>query len=160
MGSGVSGSYGSINNSQSQPYSTSYGVTSDMLQFDINRGVYDGKYDINPTARNINESIIGDYIVSSDFSKVLTYVIDMNDNIIIANRNGNGYNGKATPHPTLIGGENPRVKMAGMLHIKEGKIEKYDYNSGHFKPNIESMKVAEKVFGKLSSKLFVGGKKK
>lgn len=160
MGSGVSGSYSSISDSQSQPFAPSYGVTGDMLEYDKNRGVYDGKYDKNPTARNINDSIKGDYIEGPNFKKDLTYVIDMEGNIIIANRNGNGFDGKATPHPTLIGGENPKVQMAGILHVKDGKIESYDNHSGHFKPNIKSMKVADDAFAKLPSKLFKGGKKK
>jgi len=159
MGSGVSGNYNSTTE-KSQDYAKDYSVTPDMLQYDISRGVYDGKYDINPTARKISDSIHGEFIESSTFDKSLTYVVDMNGNIIIANRNGNGFNGKATPHPTLIGGENPRVQMAGILHISGGKIVSYDNHSGHYKPNIQSMKVAEEAFGKLPSYLFKGGKKK
>ena len=84
----------------------------------------------------------------------------MSGNIIIGERNGNGYNGKATPHPTLIGGENPRVQMAGILTVENGKIVSYNHMSGHFKPNIKSMDAAHKAFGRLPSYLFKGGKKK
>ena len=90
---------------------------------------------------------------------VLTYVIDMDDNIIVAERNGNSFGGKATPHPTLIGGKNPRVKFAGILHLNGGKIISYDHMSSHYKPNIKSMNVAKKAFRKLPSYLFKGGKK-
>ena len=160
MGSGISGNYiGTRPTETSQPYSSSYNVTSEMLQFDINRGVYDGTYEKNPTARNIYDAINGEYIISSKRDKYLTYVIDMNDNIIVAERNGNGFNGKATPHPTLIGGKDPKVKMAGILHLNNGKIVGYDHMSGHYKPNIKSMDIAKKAFGKLPSYLFKGGKK-
>lgn len=84
----------------------------------------------------------------------------MSGNIIIGERNGNGYNGKATPHPTLIGGENPRVQMAGILTVENGKIVSYNHMSGHFKPNIKSMDAAHKAFGRLPRYLFKGGKKK
>ncbi len=83
----------------------------------------------------------------------------MDGNIIVAERNGNGFKGKGTPHPTLVGGKNPRVKMAGILHLDKGKIVSYDNMSGHFKPNIKSMDVAMKAFDKLPSYLFKGGKK-
>ncbi len=160
MGSGISGNYsGTKPIESSQIYAESYGVTPEMLQFDINRGVYDGTYEKNPTAQKIEDVINGEYIISESRDRYLTYVIDMNDNIIVAERNGNGFKGKATPHPTLIGGKNPRVKMAGILHLDKGKIVSYDNMSGHFKPNIKSMDVAKKVFDKLPSYLFKGGKK-
>lgn len=160
MGSGISGNYsGTLE--MSQPYSLSYEVCKDMLEFDIARGVYvNGTYEKNSTAKNIYDVINGEYIISNKRNKTMTYVIDLNDNIIVAERNGNGFNGKATPHPTLIGGKNPRVKMAGILHLKDGKILSYDNMSGHFKPNIKSMKVAKEAFGKLPDYLFDGGKKK
>lgn len=44
-----------------------------------------------------------------------------------------------------------------------GKIHSRDDRSGHFKPNIKSMKYADEAFGKLSKEIFVknfnGGKK-
>ena len=159
MGSGISSNYsGTIVNSQ--PYAKSYSVTPEMMQFDIDRGVYNGSYEKNPTAKNINDVIVGEYIISDTRDRYLTYVIDMNDNIIVGERNGNGFNGKATPHPTLIGGKNPKVKMAGLLFIEKGKITGYNHMSGHYKPNIRSMDIARKAFNKLPNYLFKGGKKK
>ena len=159
MGSGVTGNYsGTIE--KSQTYAKSYGVTDEMKQFDINRGVYDGKYDKNPTAKNILDAVNGEYLFSKDKTKNYTYVIDLDGNIIIGERNGNSFTGKATPHPTLIGGENPKVKMAGILHVENGKIVSYDHMSGHYKPNIKSMKEADKAFSKLPDYLFKGGRKK
>ncbi len=161
MGSGISGSYsGTKPTEASQQYAKSYGVTPEMLKFDIDRGVYNGSYEKNPTAKNIYDVINGEYIISAKRDRYLTYVIDMNDNIIVAERNGNGFGGKATPHPTLIGGKNPRVKFAGILHLEGGKITSYDHMSGHYKPNIKSMSVAKKAFDKLPNYVFKGGKKK
>ena len=160
MGSGISHNYTGTNPTEaSQPYASSYDVIPEMIQFDIGRGVYNGTYEKNPTAMNIYDAINGEYIISDSRNRYLTYVIDMEDNIIIAERNGYGFGGKATPHPTLIGGKNPRVKFAGILHLKNGKITSYDHMSGHYKPNIKSMKVADEVFNKLPDYLFEGERK-
>ncbi|SDA39010.1 hypothetical protein SAMN02910275_00154 [Butyrivibrio sp. INlla18] len=154
MGSGASGKYTGTS-SQSQPYAPSYHVEPKMHQSDIDKGIYhDGKYDKNPTAKNLNEMINGNYIGNKNTNVDMPYVIDMHGNIIIGSRNGNGKNGLATPHPTLIGGKDPEVQMAGMLHIHGGKIASYDNISGHFKPNSKSMTVADEAFGKLSPRLF------
>lgn len=107
--------------------------------------------------------INGNYIGNKNTNeKGLPYVIDMDDNIIVGKRNGNGRgkDAKPTPHPTLIGGKDPKVKMAGLIEIRGGKI--YDYNnlSGHYKPNIKSMDVANKAFSKLSKSLFHKNAKK
>lgn len=150
MGSGSSGPYG-----KSQPYAKSYHVEKSMHQKDIEDGVYhDGKYDKNPSAKNLNDMISGNYIGDKRTNLDLPYVITQDGDIIVGRRNGNGRNGLATPHPTLIGGKDPQVAMAGMLHIQGGKIASYDNNSGHFKPNIKSMDVADKAFSKLPEKLF------
>ena len=44
--------------------------------------------------------------------------------------------------------------MAGMLHIHGVKNDSYDTNSGHFKPNIKSMPIADEAFKKLPPNLF------
>jgi len=150
MGSGSSGPYG-----KSQPYSSSYHVEKSMHQRDIEAGIYhDGQYDKNPTAMNISDMINGNYLGDKHTNIQMPYVVTKNGDIIVGKRNGNGKDGLATPHPTLIGGKNPEVAMAGMLHIHGGKIASYDTNSGHFKPNIKSMPVADAAFGKLPQSLF------
>ena len=154
MGSGSSSSY---SGGGSQPYAPSYHVTPEMKQYDINNGTYhDGKYDKNPTARKLVDAINGDYIVNKNFNgDSFTYVIDMNGDIIFGKRNGYGPKpARATPHPTLIGGKNPEVQMAGILKIYKGKILSYDDRSGHFKPNSKSMKAADEAFSKLPKSLF------
>ncbi len=35
-----------------------------------------------------------------------------------------------------------------------GVMASYDYQSGHYKPNIKSMEVADEAFGKLPSTVF------
>ncbi len=155
MGSGYSNLY-SGTSGHSQPYASAYKVTSSMHERDIKNGIYhNGKYDKNPTAVNIKDVINGNYIYSKNYNdNNLTYVIDHNGNIIFGRRNGNGRDGLPTPHPTLIGGKDPTVVIAGILKIRGGKI--YDYNnmSGHFKPNIKSLEAADVAFSKLSKNLF------
>ena len=150
MGSGSSGPYG-----KSQPYSSTYHVEKSMHKRDIDAGIYhDGHYDVNPTAKNLNDMIHGNYIGDKRTNLDMPYVITKDGDIIVGKRNGNGKDGLATPHPTLIGGKDPQVAMAGMLHIQGGKIASYDTNSGHFKPNIKSMPVADAAFEKLPQTLF------
>lgn len=155
MGSGYSNLYYGTSG-HSQPFASTYSVTSSMKKMDIKSGVlHNGKYDKNPTATNIKNAIKGNYIYGKNFSdENLTYVIDQNGNIIFGRRNGNGRNGLPTPHPTLIGGKNPTVAMAGILKIRGGKIYDYDNMSGHFKPNIKSLNVADIAFSKLNKNLF------
>lgn len=155
MGSGSGNSYSGTRGG-SQPYAPSYHVEPKMKQMDINNGTYhNGQYDKNPTAKNINDMINGNYIVGKTFnSEGMPYVIDMNGNIILGKRNGNGRDGLPTPHPTLIGGKDPQVQMAGLVKIRGGKIVSYDNQSGHYKPNSKSMAVADEAFGKLPSSVF------
>lgn len=155
MGSGSGNSYSGTSGG-SQPYSPTYHVEAKMHQMDIKNGTYhDGHYDKNPTAKNINDMINGNYIVSKTFSSDnMPYVIDTHGNIILGKRNGNGRDGAPTPHPTLIGGKDPQVQMAGLVKIHGGKIVSYDNNSGHYKPNKQSMPAADEAFSKLPSSLF------
>lgn len=155
MGSGKNGRY-SGTRGNSQPYAKSYGVCKDMKRADMKNGVCSkkGYYTKNPTAQNFKDLINGNYIGDKKTSFHVPYVIDKKGNIIVGKRNGNGSNGLPTPHPTLIGGKDPRVKCAGILEIAGGKIYKIDVNSGHFKPNAKSLPAAKKLFEKLPKKLF------
>lgn len=134
----------------SQPYQEEYSVYAKMMKKDIKHGVYNLKcgYSNNPTSKPFDAMINGDYIIGKGVTTSLPYVIDTSGNIIVGKRNGNGRSGIQTPHPTLIGGIDPKVKMAGMLHIKNGKIAYYDDRSGHYRPNKESMKYADIAFKK------------
>lgn len=44
--------------------------------------------------------------------------------------------------------------MAGLLEIRGGKIYSYNNLSGHYKPNIKSIKFADEAFDKLPKSLF------
>ena len=143
----------------SQPYASSYGVTPDMLQYDKDRGVYSDEkgYTRNPTAVNAHDSVRDGILVDHKGEPMngdYTYVVKENGELVIGKRNGNGRDGKATPHPTLVGGKEPRVKVAGMVTMSNGKIVKYDNESGHFKPNDLSMPEADKAFSQLPSTVF------
>lgn len=154
MGSGRSGLYSGTAGS-SQPYASFYAVMPDMLEYDRRSGIYSGDgYDKNPTAKPIDQMIKGNHIGDKHTNGKFIYAIDIENNIVIGKRNGNGREGLPTPHPTLIGGKNPKVKIAGILDVRGGKIYSYDDRSGHFKPNSKSLEAADNVFGKLPRSLF------
>lgn len=159
MGSSYSNSY-SGTKERSQPYKTYYHVIDSMHKHDIETGAFkDGEYLKNPTAQNIHNMIKDECIGNKSTNETFTYVITKDNQIIVGKRNGNGRGeGKIpTPHPSLVGGADPKVKMAGLLYVESGKIVRYDDRSGHFKPNKKSMKVADEMFGKLPKYLFKNG---
>lgn len=126
-----------------------------MRKYDIESGIYGANgYKKNPTAQDISQMINGNYIGDKHTNGKFIYAVDESGNIIVGRRNGNGRDGEATPHPTLIGGTNPKVQIAGVLEIRGGKIYSFDDRSGHFKPNAKSLDAADMAFGRLSSKLF------
>lgn len=156
MGSGNSSGY-SKGNGGAQEYARSYHVDKPMLEADKKRGTYhDGHYDKNPTAEDLQDKVKGDYIGDKNFTMVLPYVVDLKGHIIVGRRNGNGKGRDAlpTPHPTLTGGKDPQVGVAGMLDIRNGKIYNYDNQSGHYKPNVKSMPAADEAFKKLPPSVF------
>ncbi|MBP5287563.1 MAG: hypothetical protein J6Z08_06680 [Elusimicrobiales bacterium] len=139
---------------KSQHYAKAYHVTPEMIEYDKQRGVYNGIYELNPTAQNITKNGNSEFVISKNANDWYTYVVKLNGDIIVGKRNGNGRGGKATPHPTLVGGTDPLVQVAGMLLLKKGKILKFNHESGHFKPNIKSMKAAKEAFSKLPATIF------
>ena len=150
MGSGRHGPY-----DVSQPFAPYYHVEKNMKKADMEKGVFsNGKYNKNPTAKNLKDLIDGNYIGNKRTNIIMPYVVTTSGDIIVGKRNGNGKDGLPTPHPTLVGGANPEVAMAGMLHIQGGKIVSYDNMSGHFKPNIKSMFVADNAFDTLPKSIF------
>lgn len=157
MGSGTSSGY-LKDNGGSQPFASSYHVDKPMLKADKERGTYhDGHYDKNPTAENLLDKVNGNYIGNKHYNvKKLPYVVDLDGNIIVGKRNGNGSGTDVlpTPHPTLIGGKDPQVKVAGIIDIRGGKIYSYDNDSGHYKPNVKSMPSADEAFKKLPPTVF------
>lgn len=53
------------------------------------------------------------------------------------------------PHPTLIGGRNPKVLAAGELYLKGGKVTWINNKSGHFRQPY-SLSVIRDAIGKLN----------
>ncbi len=158
------GSDSSSSERKSQPYAKSYGVTKDMVEYDKARGVYtDNGYGMNPTAVKASSSVRDGILVNKDGTPMdghYTYAVTTSGELIIGKRNGNGRDGLATPHPTLVGGKDPKVKVAGIVVMAQGKITKYDNESGHFKPNILSMPAADEAFSKLPDSAFHSNFKK
>ncbi len=146
----------------SQPYQNEYSVYGKMMKKDIKHGVYKigTGYSKNPTSQYLDSTINGNYIVDKHYNKQMPYVITTDGRVIIGSRNGNGRTPSKTPtpHPTLVGGTDPKVKMAGIVDIRGGKIYSYDNQSGHYRPNSKSMKWADEAFKKYPKhKDFKGG---
>ena len=156
MGSGISGNYsGTVENSQ--PYAETYSVTNDLLELDKqDSDIYtsnDG-YFKNPSATNLFESIKNDgfYINGTRVHGMLPYVLTEEGKIVFGKRRNPNNLSKRAPHPTLVGGKNPKVKCAGMITFSKGKIISINNNSGHFKPNIQSMSKVYDIMNKLYKK--------
>ncbi len=114
--------------------------------------IVNGSYVRNPTARNLNDNIADSGKIRLDGQLAngqYMYVVDMNGNIVIGTRRG-----QRMPHPTLLGGQNPRVSAAGMVEIRGGKIYAVDNASGHFKPGAGSLPNARTAFDNLPNGTF------
>lgn len=161
MGSGSSSSYSGTNGG-SQEYAETYRVVPKMLNKDKkDSDIYNSNtgYFKNPTATNLLEAIKNNrfYIQGIKAENKFTYVLDENGNIIFGKRCNPNNSNKRSPHPTLIGGKNPKVQCAGIIEFKDGKIYYADNNSGHFRPNIKSLDKVKAILDKLyesNSKLF------
>lgn len=156
MGSGSGGLYSGTGGG-SQPYAEKYGVVQKELAKDKrDPDIYDKKtgYFKNPTATNLNDSIVGEHVEIDGKTPngPITYVLDTDGNIIIGKRCNPNDSGKRSPHPTLIGGTDPQVQCAGMLNFKNGKIVSVDTNSGHFRPNPQSLPKVEAALDNLYKK--------
>lgn len=144
-----------------------YEVGVDMRKLDIERKFIDedGLYKTNPTKTTMNDLKIQSSgkvtakhqlnPASENYTKLhgdYMYVIDKDGNLILGSRaqwsvKEPFVEGKA-PHPTLIGGDNPKVQAAGMVYFNDGKILRITNNSGHYKPSADCLKKAEEIFQK------------
>ena len=171
MGSGSSGNYFGTKGG-SQPYAPYYHVVKQELSKDKkNPDIYNPQtgYFKNPLAANIQDSIVNGQVQMNGRSAhgTYTYVLDLSGNIVFGKRfNPNNPNGRA-PHPTLIGGKDPKVQCAGMIHFDKGRISWFDNDSGHYRPNSKSLEKVEKAMEKLQktnpkifSKNYTGGRKR
>jgi hypothetical protein len=112
--------------------------------------IVNGHYIKNPSARSL-KSLLTDTgkIGGKQMSGRFMYVIDDAGEIIIGIRAG-----KRMPHPTLIGGANPRVRGAGLVDIRGGRIFSINNASGHFRPGAGSLDAAREAFGTLPNSAF------
>lgn len=145
MGSGVSGLNKTLYGT-SQPYAASYAVVPEMLRHDKRvSDIYDPDkgYFKNPTATDLKEAHKDGEIRFKDGKPVkdfAIYVLDNEGHLIIGYRKNPNNPDKRSPHPTLIGGKDPHVACAGILHFKEGKIISVDQERGHFRPHEKSLR--------------------
>ena len=152
MGSGSGGSYSGAGGSQ--PYAESYHVVAKELSKDKqDSDIYSPKtgYFKNPTASTIEDAIDGNsiYMDGHKANGKLTYVVNQDGEIVFGKRSNPNDSSKRAPHPTLIGGKDPQVQAAGMISFKNGKIFAVDNQSGHYRPNIQSMAKVESALQKL-----------
>ena len=156
IGSGSGSSYSGTSGG-SQPYQENYHVVSSELNKDKkDSDIYSKKsgYFKNPTSTNLEASFENGsiYMNGSKAHGNFTYVMDKNGNIIFGKRVNPNDRRKRAPHPTLIGGKDPTVQCAGMIEFKKGRIVSVNNQSGHFRPNIESMKKVDSTLTKLYNK--------
>ena len=135
-----------------------YSVVPEMHELDKGRYTFrpnETGYVKNPTAQNItnyinNTNYLGTGGKKGSLNGLYMYVVDANNNIIIGNRAIGQVSGveagKGLPHPTLIGGFEPKVQGAGIVTIQGEKIIKVDNASGHFRPDSSSLGKVEKLF--------------
>ena len=152
MGSGSSGSYSGAGGSQ--PYAETYHVVSKELNKDKqDSDIYSKEhgYFKNPTATKLNDAADGNsvYLDGNKANGTYTYVMNQDGEIVFGKRSNPNDSSKRAPHPTLIGGKDPQVQAAGMITLKNGKIYSVDNQSGHFRPNIQSMSKVESALQKL-----------
>jgi hypothetical protein len=143
-----------------------WGAVPDFQSKDRRLGVLseDGTYVKNPTAKNLTDIITpAGNIGGKGRTGKHMYVVDESGNIIIGTRgtekirdaNGNIVKKQQhMPHPTLIGGKDPRVQGAGIVFIERGKIRRVDNESGHFRPGEGSLEAARDTFEQLPDKTF------
>jgi len=135
-----------------------YSVVPEMHELDKERYTFrpnETGYVKNPTAQNItnyinNTNYLGTGGKKGSLNGLYMYVVDANNNIIIGNRAIEQVSGveagKGLPHPTLIGGFEPKVQGAGIVTIQGGKIIKVDNASGYFRPDSSSLGKVEELF--------------
>lgn len=158
MGSGRSGLYSGTGGS-SQPYASSYHVVSSMHEMDRrDPDIWSDEsgYAKNKMAVDIENCVMGNSIIY-DGKKVngkMTYVVDTDGNLIFGKRSNPNNPNARSPHPMLIGGKDPQVKVAGIIEFRGGKIYAIDNDSGHYRPPSRSLEAAEKALTRLPREVF------
>jgi hypothetical protein len=113
----------------------------------------------NPSAVRLETQVKNGKISGQFENGKFMYAMDENDEIWIGKRlSGPRVEGAepvtGTPHPTLIGGKNPRVLGAGIVEIRGGKIYRVDNHTGHFKVSQSSLRQVAKRITNLDPDVF------
>jgi hypothetical protein len=118
-------------------------------------------YTRNPSARELSTLVTPRGTIGGGFENgEFMYVIDEQNRLWVGRRMGERGmpvgRPRATgmPHPSLIGGLNPRVKAAGMVRIEAGRIVFVNNHSGHFRPVRSSLRHAARAFSTLTRSVF------
>ena len=106
---------------------------------------------INPTVVDLLKSISGDevYINGKLANGWYTYVVAKSGRIIFGKRCNPNNKNKRSPHPTIIGGKKTKVRCAGMIIFRQGKIFAVNNDSGHYRPNRQSLKLVKRLLNRL-----------
>ena len=132
----------------------SYGVVSAARAADEgNPTVFSGgRYVKNPSARPIEEYVQNGQLKmpgTKKFTGSLMFAVDEDGTLITGVRGD-----RRSPHPTLLGGANPKVRTAGMLYFYRGKLVRVQNQSGHFQPSYGSLKHAHEALRTQAPDLF------
>ena len=154
MGSGTTSSY-SCTSGGSQTYAATYSVVkSEMSKDKKDHDIYNPStgYFKNPLAKTIDDAITNGKLCMDGKTAhgKMTYVMDENGNIIFGKRFNPNDGRKRAPHPTLIGGKNPKVQCAGMIEFSKGKIISVNNDSGHYRPDKKSLDKVDAALSKLA----------
>jgi len=130
---------------------TTFSVDPAMAAGDEAAGVLShGVYKLNPTAQVLTDLLTeSGKIGGKNMNGRFMFVVNEARQIIIGSRGG-----QRMPHPTLLGGEDPKVLTAGIVEIRAGRVYSVDNASGHYKPGAESLDVARAAFGALPESAF------
>jgi hypothetical protein len=78
------------------------------------------------------------------------YAVSADGKLTLGTRNGQS----RMPHPTLVGGVDPKVQSAGIIEFRGGKIYSVDNASGHFKPGANSMEAIKSHLDEINRNSF------
>jgi hypothetical protein len=148
-----------------------YGVVPAMHADDRNRRFEDpadrtvkpvwtaeGGYAKNPSARSLSAVLSNGKVGGGFKDGLFMYVVNEDGEVIVGARLGQRGNvqDRATgmPHPTLVGGKDPKVLAAGEVEIRAGRIYRVNNQSGHYQPTRGALRATAKAFMKLPTTAF------
>lgn len=144
---------------KSQKYAPQYHVVDKMQKQDkADPTIWSDSsgYFKNPSAVNIQDCTRDRsvYYEGRKANGKMTYVVDTDGNLIFGKRSNPINPSARSPHPMLIGGKDPQVRVAGMIEFRGGKIYAIDTDSGHFRPPVKSLAAAKAALGNLPKEIF------